>query len=66
MGPWISLTGIGLILNIFNTLRAIISLTIVDVGRRVGAWRLLLPCGLVLQERDYGQCRWGLLGRGSQ
>ena len=40
MGPWISLTGIGLILNIFNTLRAIISLTIVDVVCSILGWVL--------------------------
>ena len=40
MGPWISLTGIGLILNIFNILRALISLTIVDVVCSILGWVL--------------------------
>ena len=40
MWPWIGLTGIGLILNIFNILRALIGLIFVDIVCSILGWVL--------------------------
>ena len=62
MKPWIVLTKIGLILDLVNIVSALWALAFVKAisglceghkrHPRVGARRLPLPGGLVLQERD--------------
>merc|ERR1712107_840293 len=66
MKPWIVLTGISLILDIFNILKAVISLAFTYALSSIFGWvlRVPLPGGLVLQEGGGGGRGRGRLSGG--